>query len=156
MRSKGPCLRTASYSSYQRGCAVKVVLKAHFASPQCCMAAILALLAFRWAQTDSRSKSMHMHAGKQAGRRTASAVTTSLMTPCNSVARSCSATCRVPSSCASCIHTLELACPLGCAADTIAGTGTALKPPLAKLTPCLLYTSPSPRDRQKSRMPSSA
>ena len=25
-----------------------------------------------------------------------------------------------------------------------------------KLTTCLLYTSPSPRDRQKSRMPSSA
>ena len=25
-----------------------------------------------------------------------------------------------------------------------------------KLSPCLLYTSPSPRDRQKSRMPSSA
>ena len=25
-----------------------------------------------------------------------------------------------------------------------------------KLTACLLYTSPSPRDRQKSRMPSSA
>ena len=25
-----------------------------------------------------------------------------------------------------------------------------------KTTPCLLYTSPSPRDRQKSRMPSSA
>ena len=24
------------------------------------------------------------------------------------------------------------------------------------VTPCLLYTSPSPRDRQKSRMPSSA
>ena len=24
------------------------------------------------------------------------------------------------------------------------------------LVPCLLYTSPSPRDRQKSRMPSSA
>ena len=24
------------------------------------------------------------------------------------------------------------------------------------LKPCLLYTSPSPRDRQKSRMPSSA
>ena len=24
------------------------------------------------------------------------------------------------------------------------------------LSPCLLYTSPSPRDRQKSRMPSSA
>ena len=26
----------------------------------------------------------------------------------------------------------------------------------AQLKPCLLYTSPSPRDRQKSRMPSSA
>ena len=26
----------------------------------------------------------------------------------------------------------------------------------AKFIPCLLYTSPSPRDRQKSRMPSSA
>ena len=26
----------------------------------------------------------------------------------------------------------------------------------AKRLPCLLYTSPSPRDRQKSRMPSSA
>ena len=36
------------------------------------------------------------------------------------------------------------------------------KPPFArwfvggKLNACLLYTSPSPRDRQKSRMPSSA
>ena len=28
--------------------------------------------------------------------------------------------------------------------------------PIAPLSPCLLYTSPSPRDRQKSRMPSSA
>ena len=27
---------------------------------------------------------------------------------------------------------------------------------LAKFGDCLLYTSPSPRDRQKSRMPSSA
>ena len=27
---------------------------------------------------------------------------------------------------------------------------------LDRLTHCLLYTSPSPRDRQKSRMPSSA
>jgi hypothetical protein len=27
---------------------------------------------------------------------------------------------------------------------------------LVKLQTCLLYTSPSPRDRQKSRMPSSA
>ena len=27
---------------------------------------------------------------------------------------------------------------------------------LTELEPCLLYTSPSPRDRQKSRMPSSA
>ena len=28
--------------------------------------------------------------------------------------------------------------------------------PLAEVITCLLYTSPSPRDRQKSRMPSSA
>ena len=28
--------------------------------------------------------------------------------------------------------------------------------PIASLEACLLYTSPSPRDRQKSRMPSSA
>ena len=27
---------------------------------------------------------------------------------------------------------------------------------ITELAPCLLYTSPSPRDRQKSRMPSSA
>ena len=30
------------------------------------------------------------------------------------------------------------------------------KNPLDQTTNCLLYTSPSPRDRQKSRMPSSA
>ena len=35
--------------------------------------------------------------------------------------------------------------------STIATTGTT-----ATSTSCLLYTSPSPRDRQKSRMPSSA
>ena len=29
-------------------------------------------------------------------------------------------------------------------------------PPVAGYSICLLYTSPSPRDRQKSRMPSSA
>ena len=29
-------------------------------------------------------------------------------------------------------------------------------PPIAETDICLLYTSPSPRDRQKSRMPSSA
>ena len=28
--------------------------------------------------------------------------------------------------------------------------------PVERPAPCLLYTSPSPRDRQKSRMPSSA
>ena len=33
----------------------------------------------------------------------------------------------------------------------VATVGSTLYP-----TPCLLYTSPSPRDRQKSRMPSSA
>ena len=32
----------------------------------------------------------------------------------------------------------------------------ALKANLVAYVPCLLYTSPSPRDRQKSRMPSSA
>ena len=31
-----------------------------------------------------------------------------------------------------------------------------LPPALAEYVACLLYTSPSPRDRQKSRMPSSA
>ena len=35
-------------------------------------------------------------------------------------------------------------------AKVILGTRSAI------FTPCLLYTSPSPRDRQKSRMPSSA
>ena len=32
----------------------------------------------------------------------------------------------------------------------------SLKPIMAGVEICLLYTSPSPRDRQKSRMPSSA
>eukprot|EP00656_Telonema_subtile_P010719 TRINITY_DN15204_c0_g1_i1.p1 TRINITY_DN15204_c0_g1~~TRINITY_DN15204_c0_g1_i1.p1 ORF type:complete len:114 (-),score=13.48 TRINITY_DN15204_c0_g1_i1:37-378(-) len=31
-----------------------------------------------------------------------------------------------------------------------------LQPPSTKDAPCLLYTSPSPRDRTRSRMPSSA
>ena len=35
----------------------------------------------------------------------------------------------------------------------LAGTSFAMA---AQLLTCLLYTSPSPRDRQKSRMPSSA
>ena len=46
---------------------------------------------------------------------------------------------------------------------TIMGTSTFLKEKNANIqivgaqpTDCLLYTSPSPRDRQKSRMPSSA
>ena len=34
--------------------------------------------------------------------------------------------------------------------------GAMSKAPLAQQSVCLLYTSPSPRDRQKSRMPSSA
>ena len=34
--------------------------------------------------------------------------------------------------------------------------GAAMPAPPAQSSPCLLYTSPSPRDRQKSRMPSSA
>ena len=36
------------------------------------------------------------------------------------------------------------------------GARTALADAGIQLYPCLLYTSPSPRDRQKSRMPSSA
>ena len=35
-------------------------------------------------------------------------------------------------------------------------TGKALVPVVDEGNGCLLYTSPSPRDRQKSRMPSSA
>ena len=41
-------------------------------------------------------------------------------------------------------------------AATPAHTPTRRPAPAHKATPCLLYTSPSPRDRQKSRMPSSA
>ena len=39
---------------------------------------------------------------------------------------------------------------------TIAGAGRTDAGVHAKCQVCLLYTSPSPRDRQKSRMPSSA
>ena len=41
---------------------------------------------------------------------------------------------------------------------TVFADGEALLESLSSSTPdaCLLYTSPSPRDRQKSRMPSSA
>ena len=35
-------------------------------------------------------------------------------------------------------------------------TASVVKIATEPLNPCLLYTSPSPRDRQKSRMPSSA
>ena len=34
--------------------------------------------------------------------------------------------------------------------------GVRFQPSLAALSPCLLYTSPSPRDQRGSRMPSSA
>ena len=40
-------------------------------------------------------------------------------------------------------------------ADEVA-TDIDLDKPAEQTKPCLLYTSPSPRDRQKSRMPSSA
>ena len=36
------------------------------------------------------------------------------------------------------------------------GTGVGISMAANKIKGCLLYTSPSPRDRQKSRMPSSA
>ena len=53
---------------------------------------------------------------------------------------------------------------LGKEMDELSKQGTVVKKREAALTPeqlaareaCLLYTSPSPRDRQKSRMPSSA
>ena len=40
--------------------------------------------------------------------------------------------------------------------DGTAGVVESTKAASDVYTPCLLYTSPSPRDRQKSRMPSSA
>ena len=44
----------------------------------------------------------------------------------------------------------ERALEIGC------GTGTTTLKMADRLGPCLLYTSPSPRDRSLSRMPSSA
>ena len=44
--------------------------------------------------------------------------------------------------------------PNGSGKSTLAYT--LLAHPKYEVTSCLLYTSPSPRDRQKSRMPSSA
>ena len=40
--------------------------------------------------------------------------------------------------------------------DDFAGEAITKEKVANNLTTCLLYTSPSPRDRQKSRMPSSA
>ena len=40
--------------------------------------------------------------------------------------------------------------------DFHGGVNITLGLPIVRTSPCLLYTSPSPRDRQKSRMPSSA
>ena len=40
--------------------------------------------------------------------------------------------------------------------DWIRGVGYDLQAPRVIRLPCLLYTSPSPRDRTRSRMPSSA
>ena len=42
------------------------------------------------------------------------------------------------------------------AKDSVEKHGGLDSAAFAKLSGCLLYTSPSPRDRQKSRMPSSA
>ena len=43
-----------------------------------------------------------------------------------------------------------------CFALAIGGVGALADNPSVNINTCLLYTSPSPRDRQKSRMPSSA
>ena len=48
---------------------------------------------------------------------------------------------------------------LGDAYEILFGSDSIFTPEIilnSQLYPCLLYTSPSPRDRQKSRMPSSA
>ena len=45
---------------------------------------------------------------------------------------------------------------LGLATVVIHGGGPRIKRELEKSNICLLYTSPSPRDRTRSRMPSSA
>ena len=45
---------------------------------------------------------------------------------------------------------------LKCARGELFGPGNPQLPEPPMLMICLLYTSPSPRDRQKSRMPSSA
>ena len=47
----------------------------------------------------------------------------------------------------------EIMCLLG---DNGAGKSTLIKTLAGVHRPCLLYTSPSPRDRTRSRMPSSA
>ena len=40
--------------------------------------------------------------------------------------------------------------------DVVSADEMYISAELGEIIPCLLYTSPSPRDRQKSRMPSSA
>ena len=49
------------------------------------------------------------------------------------------------------LFTLELT-----AIGAVLGVGLGIVGALVRAWNCLLYTSPSPRDRQKSRMPSSA
>ena len=50
------------------------------------------------------------------------------------------------------VGSVALGAALGSTGDVDSSGGTGSD----QLTGCLLYTSPSPRDRQKSRMPSSA
>ena len=52
--------------------------------------------------------------------------------------------------------TNSMATAIDAKGDLVAGTAADTFSRLAVGTNCLLYTSPSPRDRQKSRMPSSA
>ena len=71
---------------------------------------------------------------------------------------------KFPNSVYGTVHMVSAANPLASQAglDILEAGGTAMDAAVAVqlvlnlVEPCLLYTSPSPRDRQKSRMPSSA
>ena len=51
---------------------------------------------------------------------------------------------------------VSMALVIGAISGLVIGAIPGIGPAIAIAILCLLYTSPSPRDRQKSRMPSSA